>query len=54
MVTSLGLFKYLRMPFGARNSGQTYARLMSIVVGDLVKAGKILSFFDDHCCTMPC
>lgn len=51
MVTSLGLYKYLRMPFGARNSGQTYARLMALTVGDLVRQGKILSFFDDHLVT---
>lgn len=51
MVTSLGLYKFLRMPFGARNSGQTYARLMALTVGDLVRQGKILSFFDDHLVT---
>ena len=51
MITSMGLFRYLRMPFGARNSGQTYALLMDHVVGDMVKQGRILSYFDDHLIT---
>ena len=48
MITSEGLFKYLRMPFGAKNSGNCYARLMKEVVGDMVKENKLLGFFDDH------
>lgn len=51
MVTTEGLFKYKRMPFGAMNSGTTYARLMKKVVGPLVEQEKCLSFFDDHLIT---
>jgi Reverse transcriptase (RNA-dependent DNA polymerase). len=48
MATPEGLFEFNRMPFGAMNSGKTYAWLMKIVVGELVDQKKFLSVFDDH------
>jgi len=48
MVTTEGLFAYQRMPFGAMNSGTTYARLMRMVTGDLVEKEHCLSYFDDN------
>ena len=33
--TPFGLFEYLRMPFGLRNAGQTFQRLMDSITADL-------------------
>ncbi len=35
IITPFGLFEYTRMPFGLRNSGQTFQRLMDRVVAGL-------------------
>jgi len=35
VVTPFGLFEYLRMPFGLRNAGQTFQRLMDEILQDV-------------------
>jgi cleavage and polyadenylation specificity factor subunit 1 len=35
IITPFGLFEYTRMPFGLRNSGQTFQRLMDRVIAGL-------------------
>jgi len=35
IITPVGMFEYLRMPFGLRNSAQTFQRFMDIVCRDL-------------------
>ncbi len=48
VTTTTGLYKFLRMPFGAKNACGAYARLMKMVLGKLNETGDVLSFFDDH------
>ena len=35
IIAPFGLFEYLRMPFGMKNSAQAFQRLMDQVFGDL-------------------
>ncbi len=35
IITPFGLFEYTRMPFGLRNSGQTFQRMMDRVIAGL-------------------
>ena len=52
MTTCEGLFKCLRMPFGAKNACGCYARLMRIIFNDMMERRESMSFFDDH--LIPC
>ena len=52
VTTCEGLFKCLRMPFGAKNACGCYARLMRLVFNDMMLRKESLSFFDDH--LIPC
>ena len=52
VTTCEGLFKCLRMPFGAKNACGCYARLMRITFHDMMIRKESLSFFDDH--LIPC
>ena len=53
LTTCEGLFKCLRMPFGAKNACSCYARLMRIVFDDMMVRRESLSFFDDHLILCP-
>ena len=35
IVTPFGMFKFLRLPFGLRNAGNTFQRMMDSILGDL-------------------
>ena len=52
MTTCEGLFKCLRMPFGAKNACGCYARLMRIIFNDMLVRKEVMSFFDDN--LIPC
>ena len=51
IITLFGMFEFLRLPFGLRNTGQTFQRLMDQVLGDLpfcfVYVDNILIFSPD-------
>jgi hypothetical protein len=44
VITPFGLFEFLRMPFGLRNVGQSFQRLMDSITADLPHA---FSYLDD-------
>jgi hypothetical protein len=44
VITPFGLFEFLRMPFGLRNAGQSFQRLMDSITADLPHA---FSYLDD-------
>jgi hypothetical protein len=44
IITPFGLFEYVRMPFGLKNSAQTFQRLMDTVVGGLER---VFVYLDD-------
>jgi hypothetical protein len=52
VTTCEGLFKCLRMPFGAKNACGCYARLMRLIFTDMMDNRESISFFDDH--LIPC
>ena len=35
IITPFGMFEFLRIPFGLRNAGQTFQRMMDQIFGDL-------------------
>ena len=35
IITPFGMFKFLRLPFGLRNTGNTFQRMMDSILGDL-------------------
>lgn len=45
-ITPNGLFSFKRMPFGAKNSGSTYARFVELCISKL-KSEHILAYVDD-------
>ena len=53
ITTCEGLYKCLRMPFGAKNACGCYARLMRLVFNDMMMRRESLSFFDDHLIVCP-
>jgi hypothetical protein len=44
VTTPFGMFEFLRMPFGLRNAGQSFQRLMDVVVADVAAA---FAYLDD-------
>ena len=44
IITPFGLFEFLRMPFGLKNSAQAFQRLMNGVLGDLPR---VFVYLDD-------
>jgi len=53
VTTCEGLYKCLRMPFGAKNACGCYARLMRLIFQDMMDNRESMSFFDDHLITCP-
>ena len=45
-ICAFGLFEFLRMPFGLKNTGANYCRLVQAVVVDLKDPG-IAAYLDD-------
>ncbi len=45
-LTQHGLYEWLRMPMGLKNSGSSFQRLMNVVLGDLIGNG-VLVYLDD-------
>ena len=48
VTTPRGLFQMKRMGFGLKNAGNVYSRLMGLMLHDMIRQQRILSFFDDH------
>jgi Reverse transcriptase (RNA-dependent DNA polymerase) len=44
VITPFGLFEFTRMPFGLKNAGQSFQRLMDSLTGDIPAA---FSYLDD-------
>jgi hypothetical protein len=44
VTTSFGMFEFLLMPFGLRNTGQSFQRLMDVVIADVPTA---FAYLDD-------
>ena len=36
IITLFGMFEFLRLPFGLRNTGNTFQRMMDQILGDLL------------------
>ena len=44
LITPFGLFEFLRMPFGLKNSAQTFQRLIDSIFGDIPY---VFAYIDD-------
>lgn len=47
IICHMGIFEYLRMPFGIRNAPSHFQRMMDSIFGDFIRQGWVIIYIDD-------